>query len=71
MGFLGTVLLATWGSRAVFGVENRVSKASDRAQILSAVCVSADKKITEAFWTTSMPPSPQFREKSLEKRLLE
>ena len=30
-----TVLWATAGTRAVFGVENRVSKVSDRAQILS------------------------------------
>ena len=35
---------ATCGRRAVFEVENRGSRGSDRAQILSAVCLSDAKK---------------------------
>ena len=57
---------ATCGHRAVFEVENRGSRGSDRAQILSVVCLC--QKITEHFWTRSIELRSQVREKIVEKR---
>ena len=62
------VLRAFAGGICVFGGRKWVPPASRSGRNLSVCC---PKKKADLFWTSSMAPYPQVREKSLKKRLLE